>query len=73
MLPLFFAWNWEAKYRTAMKVVRHTAGWKLPSCGLSADEWPAVSGQDRPKAFPKLRLVTSGGEVLADPDRPVLA
>ncbi|WP_228981421.1 hypothetical protein [Streptomyces sp. DH12] len=71
LLPLFFASNWEAKYRKAMELIRHTSGWEPPSYGLSADEWPEVPGQEKPKAFPKLRLVASDGEIL-QPTRPAL-
>ncbi|WP_149563852.1 hypothetical protein [Streptomyces cacaoi] len=65
MLPVFFAWNWEMKYRKAVEVIKRRAGWEAPSYGLSADEWPAVPGQERPQAFPKLRLVASGGEFVS--------
>ena len=64
LLPLFFAWNWEAKYRKASEVVPGLSGWEPPSYGLSADEWPEVPGQEKPKAFPKLRLIASGGEIV---------
>jgi hypothetical protein len=40
--------------------------WEPPSYGLSADEWPTVPGTEPVKAFPKLRLVASGGEIVAD-------
>ncbi|MGW5711530.1 hypothetical protein [Streptomyces olivaceus] len=63
LLPLFFSWNWEAKYRKAGEVLHRS--WEPPSYGLSADEWPEVPGQEKPKAFPKLRLVASGGETIA--------
>lgn len=72
MLPLFFSWGWEARYRKAMGVIRHRTEWEPPSYGLSADEWPEVPGQDRPKAFPKLRLVAAHGEIVAG-DTPALA
>ncbi|WP_105974708.1 hypothetical protein [Streptomyces geranii] len=71
-LPLFFAWNWESRYRKAMRVIRHRTEWEPPSYGLSADEWPAVPGQDKPQAFPKLRLVAVSGEFVGR-DAPVLA
>ncbi|MFF2902364.1 hypothetical protein [Streptomyces sp. NPDC057966] len=63
LLPLFFAWNWETKYAKA------DPSWKVPGHGLSADEWPAVPGEEPVHAFPKLRLIASGGEVIkpADP------
>lgn len=64
LLPLFFAWNWEAKYRKAMELVRYTSSWEPPTYGLSADEWPTVPGNEPVKAFPKLRLVASDGEVI---------
>lgn len=64
LLPLFFTWNWEAKYRKAMELVRYSSSWEPPSYGLSADEWPEVPGQEKPKAFPKLRLVVSEGDVV---------
>ena len=68
LLPLFFAWNWEARYRKAAElgVLPGITGWEPPSYGLSADEWPEVTGQEKPKAFPKLRLITSGGEIVPD-------
>lgn len=59
LLPLFFEWNWEAKY------VKADPSWKVPSYGLSADEWPTVAGEEPVHAFPKLRLIASGGEVVA--------
>lgn len=58
LLPLFFAWNWEAKYRKAAPT------WEPPSYGLSADEWPEVAGQEKPKAFDKLRLIASDGKIV---------
>lgn len=64
LLPLFFAWNWEAKYHKAAELIHTIHGWEPPSYGLSADEWPEVPGQEKPKAFPKLRLVASDGEVI---------
>jgi hypothetical protein len=65
LLPLFFSWNWEAKYRKAADLVPELiAGWTPPSYGLSADEWPTVPGNEPVKAFPKLRLIASGGEVI---------
>ncbi|WP_030757682.1 hypothetical protein [Streptomyces sp. NRRL F-5135] len=64
LLPLFFSWNWEAKYRKAMALIKFRSSWEPPSYGLSADEWPEVPGQEKPKAFPKLRLIASGGEVI---------
>jgi len=66
LLPLFFSWNWEAKYRKAMELICFRSSWEPPSYGLSADEWPEVPGQEKPKAFPKLRLVASEGEVKAE-------
>lgn len=66
LLPLFFTWNWEAKYRKAMELVRYSSSWEPPSYGLSADEWPEVPGQEKPKAFPKLRLIASGGDVVTE-------
>lgn len=67
LLPLFFAWDWEKRYQKASEigVVPRLIGWKPPSYGLSADEWPEVAGQERPQAFPKLRLIASDGEVVA--------
>ena len=65
LLPLFFAWDWEKRYRKAMQVIRYRNDWEPPSYGLSADEWPEVPGQEKPKAFPKLRLIASGGEIVA--------
>lgn len=63
LLPLFFSWNWEAKYRKAGEVLHRS--WEPPTYGLSADEWPEVPGQEKPKAFPKLRLIASDGEIIA--------
>lgn len=65
LLPLFFSWNWEAKYFKAADLIYTIHGWKPPSYGLSADEWPEVAGQEKPKAFPKLRLIASEGDVVA--------
>jgi hypothetical protein len=67
LLPLFFAWDWEKRYYKAAELgaVHRLIGWKPPSYGLSADEWPEVAGQEKPQAFPKLRLIASGGEVVA--------
>lgn len=59
LLPLFFSWNWESKYRKAAPT------WEPPPYGLSADEWPEVAGQEKPKAFDKLRLIASDGEIIA--------
>ncbi|MFJ9799791.1 hypothetical protein [Streptomyces sp. NPDC101145] len=67
LLPLFFSWNWEAKYRKAMELVRYNSSWDPPSYGLSADEWPAVAGNEPVKAFPKLRLIASEGEIVKPP------
>ncbi|MEU5043242.1 hypothetical protein [Streptomyces griseorubiginosus] len=69
MLPLFFAWDWERRYLKASElgVTPRIIGWKPPSYGLSADEWPEVPGQEKPKAFPKLRIIASGGEVVVPP------
>ena len=64
LLPLFFEWNWEAKYRKAAEVLPGMGSWEPPSYGLSADEWPPVPGDEPVKAFPKLRLVASGGEIV---------
>lgn len=66
LLPLFFAWDWEKRYYKASElgVVPRLACWKPPSYGLSADEWPEVPGQEKPKAFPKLRLIASGGQIV---------
>jgi hypothetical protein len=58
LLPLFFEWNWEAKYTQA------DPSWTVPSYGLSADEWPTVAGEEPVHAFPKLRLIASGGELV---------
>ncbi|MEU3656493.1 hypothetical protein AB0E67_27530 [Streptomyces sp. NPDC032161] len=65
LLPLFFEWNWEAKYAKA------DPAWTAPSYGLSADEWPAVPGDEPVHAFPKLRLVSSNGEIVK-PSAPAL-
>lgn len=67
MLPLFFAWDWEKRYQKASEVgiVPHLSGWKPPSYGLSADEWPEVAGQEKPQAFDKLRLIASDGEIVS--------
>ncbi|MEU0590017.1 hypothetical protein [Streptomyces ardesiacus] len=65
LLPLFFSWNWEVKYRKATEVLPLMCPWEPPSYGLSADEWPTVPGDEPVKAFPKLRLVASGGEIIA--------
>jgi hypothetical protein len=65
LLPLFFSWNWEAKYRKAGEVLHRS--WEPPSYGLSADEWPEVPGQEKPKVFPKLRLIASDGDVVTEP------
>ncbi|MEV5348913.1 hypothetical protein [Streptomyces achromogenes] len=64
MLPLFFTWDWETTYRRAMELVRHDPSWQPPSYGLSADAWPSVPGQERPRAFPRLRLVASNGQTV---------
>ncbi|QKW31439.1 hypothetical protein HUT11_35335 (plasmid) [Streptomyces seoulensis] len=66
LLPLFFTWGWEAKYLKAAELIHTIHGWKPPSYGLSADEWPEVPGQEKPKAFPKLRLIASEGEIKAE-------
>ena len=58
LLPLFFEWNWEDKYTKAKP------SWTVPTYGLSADEWPEVAGQEKPKAFDKLRLIASNGEIV---------
>jgi hypothetical protein len=65
LLPVFLSWDWEAKYRRAAQIVPGITGWTPPSYGLSAETWPAVPGQEPPKAFPRLRLVASGGELVA--------
>lgn len=62
LLPLFFEWDWEAKYRKAAENLPGMRPWEPPSYGLSADEWPEVPGQEKLKAFPKLRLVASDGK-----------
>ncbi|MFJ8727731.1 hypothetical protein [Streptomyces sp. NPDC093269] len=67
LLPLFFSWNWEAKYFKAAELIYTIHGWKPPTYGLSADEWPEVAGQEKPKAFPKLRLIASDGEIVKPP------
>ncbi|MEU9947020.1 hypothetical protein [Streptomyces sp. NPDC047939] len=72
LLPLFFSWNWEEKYRKAMELVRYSRSWEPPLYGLSADEWPAVPGKEKPKAFPKLRLAASGGDVVVESNAPAL-
>ncbi|MFE4867761.1 hypothetical protein [Streptomyces sp. NPDC056682] len=59
LLPLFFEWNWEAKYTKADPT------WTVPSYGMSADEWPTVAGEEPVHAFPKLRLIASDGEIVA--------
>ncbi|MGY0065186.1 hypothetical protein ACWY4P_53700 (plasmid) [Streptomyces sp. LZ34] len=68
LLPLFFAWDWETKYRKAVEVLpglsSSLCNWKPPTYGLSADEWPTVPGDEPVKAFPKLRLVASNGEIV---------
>lgn len=64
LLPLFFSWNWEAKYRRAAEVLHRS--WEPPVYGLSADEWPPVPGNEPVQAFPKLRLVASHGEIVDD-------
>lgn len=66
LLPLFFAWNWETRYRKAAElgVQPGISGWEPPSYGLSADEWPEVPGQEKPKSFPKLRIIASKGEIV---------
>lgn len=74
LLPLFFSWAWESKYRKAMELIRFKSSWEPPSYGLSADEWPEVPGQERPKAFPKLRLIASEGDAVIVPGpKPVTA
>ncbi|MYW08589.1 hypothetical protein GT034_09575 [Streptomyces sp. SID2563] len=65
LLPLFFTWNWEARYAKAMDVIKRCPTWEPPSYGLSADQWPSVPGTTPVKAFPKLRLVVSDGRTLA--------
>lgn len=65
LLPLFFSWDWESKYFKAAELIHTIYGWKPPSYGLSADEWPEVAGQEKPKAFPKLRLIASDGEIVS--------
>lgn len=63
LLPLFFSWNWEKRYTKAAELMS-IGGWEPPSYGLSADEWPEAPGQEKPKAFPKLRLIASEGDVI---------
>ena len=62
LLPLFFHWAWEARYYQAAERINEIRGWRPPSYGLSADEWPEVPGEHKPQAFPKLRLIASDGE-----------
>ncbi|WP_030592847.1 hypothetical protein [Streptomyces anulatus] len=69
LLPLFFTWNWEARYAKAMNVIKRNPSWKPPSYGLSADEWPPIPGNAPVKAFPKLRLVVSDGRPLTPTPR----
>lgn len=64
LLPLFFAWDWERRYRKAAEAVPQLIGWEPPSYGLSADEWPEIAGHEKPKAFDKLRLIASDGEIV---------
>jgi hypothetical protein len=64
LLPLFFAWDWEPKYRKAAKHILFNSAWEPPGYGLSADEWPPAPGQEPVKAFPKLRLIASNGETV---------
>jgi hypothetical protein len=64
LLPLFFSWNWEARYFKAAELIHTIYGWKPPSYGLSADEWPTVPGNEPVLAFPKLRLIASEGEIV---------
>ncbi|MFB7359685.1 hypothetical protein [Streptomyces gardneri] len=64
LLPLFFSWDWEPKYRKAAKYILFRSSWEPPGYGLSADEWPPVAGQEPVKAFPKLRLAASNGETV---------
>ena len=64
LLPLFFSWTWEGRYRKAMELIKYCTTWEPPSYGLSADEWPEVPGQEKPKAFPKLRLIASNGAIV---------
>ncbi|MEU1327154.1 hypothetical protein [Streptomyces microflavus] len=70
LLPLFFSWNWESKYRKAMELIKYHSSWEPPGYGLSADEWPTVPGTEPVEAFPKLRLATSGGDVVTKADAP---
>lgn len=72
LLPLFFAWEWEPRYRKAAQLILHDSAWEPPSYGLSADEWPPVPGQQSVQGFPKLRLIASNGETVR-PAAPVLA
>lgn len=65
LLPLFFSWDWEAKYTKA------DPSWTVPEYGLSADEWPTVAGEEPVHAFPKLRLISSNGEIVK-PSAPAL-
>nr|WSX25629.1 hypothetical protein OG690_38065 [Streptomyces tubercidicus] len=71
LLPLFFTWDWEKKYRKAAEVIPTVNAWEPPSYGLSADEWPTVPGEEPVHAFPKLRLIASNGEIVKPP-APVL-
>ncbi|MFJ3699547.1 hypothetical protein ACIPW9_36395 [Streptomyces sp. NPDC090052] len=64
LLPLFFTWDWERRYRKAMEVLKHETEWEPPVYGLSADEWPTVAGDEPVKAFPKLRLIASDGDII---------
>jgi hypothetical protein len=67
LLPLFFTWDWERRYRRAEELIRYRADWEPPAYGISADAWPAVPGHTTPaRAFPKLRLVASDGEFVRD-------
>ncbi|WP_331735979.1 hypothetical protein [Streptomyces sp. NBC_00057] len=69
LLPLFFDWVWEPKYRKATSLIPNssTCMWEPPSYGLSADEWPTVMGEEPVHAFPKLRLIASGGAIVTHP------
>lgn len=71
LLPLFFDWSWESKYRKAMELIKHDSSWEPPAYGLSADEWPTVAGEEPVHAFPKLRLISSRGEIVK-PSAPAL-
>lgn len=31
LLPLFFTWDWEVRYRKAMELIRHESAWEPPS------------------------------------------